>query len=295
MSLQERAAANIANSIRMKRSQYPERATLIVEGNDDKALFGRYADSRSCVIVVAHGRPKVVDAILELDKSQFRGALGIVDADFEVLEDRAPPSSNILVTDRHDAECMMLASPALEHVLRELGEETLLEAFQKERGANARDHLLSMGKVIGYLRWASARHQWSLRFEGLNFKAFLREKDFIIDRRLLFEESRRHQGGERAGPVPSVEEMEARVNELNQPEHDVWHVCCGHDLVEILSIGLRRVLGKKNEADVRKERLEQQLRLAYEERYFLRTTLHVSIRAWEQKNLPFRILPAASA
>jgi len=295
VSLQERAAVNIANSIRMKRSQHPERATLIVEGNDDKALFGRYADTRSCLIVVAHGRPRVVEVILELDKSQFSGALGIVDADFEVLEGRTPPSPNILVTDAHDAECMMLASPALEHVLRELGDEVQLVSFQKDRGSTALEHLLSMGRVIGYLRWASSRRQWSLRFEGLNFKAFLREKDFSFDQRLLFQEARRHQGGERSGPVPSLEEMEASVQELDAPEHDAWHVCCGHDLVELLSIGLRKVLGKNNEADVRRERLEQQLRLAYEERYFLRTKLYVSIQLWEQRNPPFRVLSVASA
>ena len=295
MSLQERAAVNIANSIRMKQPQYPERATLIVEGNDDKALFGRYSDSKACVIVVAHGRPKVVEAILELDKHQFRGALGIVDADFEVLEHRPPPSQNLLVTDAHDAECMMFASPALEHVLRELGDEAQLASFQKDRGTSAVDHLLFVGKVIGYLRWASARRQWSLRFEGLNFKAFLREKDFSFDRRLLFEEARRHRGGERAEPVPSIEEMEVSVEELDNPAHDVWHVCCGHDLVEILSIGLRKVLGRNNEAEVRRERLEQQLRLAFEERYFLRTTLYVSIRVWEQRNPPFRVLPLAAA
>jgi hypothetical protein len=221
--------------------------------------------------------------------------LGIVDADFEVLEQRPPPSQNLLVTDAHDAECMMLASPALEHVLRELGDEMQLASFQEDRGASAVEHLLSVGKVVGYLRWASARRQWSLRFEGLNFKAFLREKDFGFDRRLLFEEARRHPRGMQAGPVPSIEEMEASVQELDNPAHDVWHVCCGHDLVELLSIGLRKVFGRNNEAEVRRERLEQQLRLAFEERYFLRTTLYVSLRVWEQRNPPFRVLPSAAA
>jgi hypothetical protein len=279
----------------MKRSQYPERATLVVEGNDDKALFGRYAEAKTCFIVVAKGRPRVVEVVLELDRSQFRGALGIVDADFEVLEDRVPPSPNILVTDAHDAECMMLSSPALEHVLRELGNEAQWSAFQKQQGMTPVEYLLSVGRVMGYLRWASARHRWSLRFEGLDFKTFIREKDFSFERRLLFEEARRHQGGERRAPVPSIEEMEAHIQKLSSPEHDIWHVCCGHDLVEVLSIGLRKVLGKNNEADVRRERLEQQLRLAYEERYFMRTALSESIRAWEQRSPPFRVLPVVIA
>ena len=96
-------------------------------------------------------------------------------------------------------------------------------------------------------------------------------------------------------PVPSVAELESGIQDIRNPEHDAWHVCCGHDLVELLSIGLRRVLGKNNESDVRRERLEQQLRLAYEEGYFLRTRLYASIQAWEQRNPPFKVLIAASA
>jgi hypothetical protein len=294
MSMQERASINIANSIRMKRSQYPTRAYLLVEGQDDKAFFGRYTDTKNCNITVAHGRPRVVEVILELDRTSFHGALGIVDADFEVLERREPPSPNILVTDHHDVECMMLDSPALGHLLRELGEEGLISSFQSERQGEVVAHLLAVGKVIGYLRWVSARRQWSLKFEGLSFKAFVREKDFSFEPRGLLEEVRRHQGG-RAGAVPSIEELDASIDLLKDPAHDAWHVCCGHDLVELLSIGLRRVLGRNTDADVRAERLEQQLRLAYEESYFLRTKLFASIQAWEQRNPPFKVLSVASA
>jgi hypothetical protein len=294
MPMQERAAVSIANSIRMKRSQYPTRAFLVVEGQDDKAFFGRYTSASSCSITVAHGRPKVVEVILELDRTGFQGALGIVDADFEVLEGRPPPSLNILVTDHHDVECMMLASPALKHLLRELGQEELISSFEIEKGSDLVSHLLTIGKVVGYMRWASARRQWSLKFEGLSFKAFVREKDFSFEPRLLFEEVRKHQGG-RAGPVPSVSDLEASIDESKNPAHDAWHVCCGHDLVELLSIGLRRVLGKNNEGDVRVDRLEQHLRFAYEESYFLRTTLFVSIQAWERRNPPFKVLPVAAA
>lgn len=294
MSMRDRAAVNIANSIQMKRSQYPKRTELIVEGNDDKAFFGRYVDPdpENCRITVAHGKPKVIDVILELDERGFGGALGIVDADFEVLEQRGPPSPNILVTDRHDVECMMLASPALDHLIREMGDEEQLGRF-KGMGTVA-DHLLAIGREIGYLRWASARNQWSLKFEELDFGKFVREKDFSFDVNSLIEALRRHQGG-RASVVPSAAEMRASMDALREPSHDAWHVCCGHDLVELLSLGLRKVLGQHTEANVRRERLEQQLRLAYEADYFHRTVLYVRIRDWEGRNPPFRVLPPASA
>lgn len=290
----ERAAVNIANSIRMKRSQNPTRTDLIVEGEDDKAFFGRYTDPKACHITVAHGKLKVIEIILELDKRGFHGTLGIVDADFDVLEQRELPSPNLIATDLHDAECMMLASPALDHLLRELGDEALRGSFEKQRGTVV-EQLLTMGREIGYLRWASARNQWSLKFEELDFKKFVREKEFSFELRLLFEALRSHQGGRRAGPVPSVDEMQAGVDALRAPTHAPWHVCCGHDLVEFLSIGLRKVLGKHTEASVGRALLERQLRLAYEEGYFRHTVLYVRIRQWEEKNSPFRVLPPASA
>jgi hypothetical protein len=289
----ERAAVNIANSIRMKRTYDPTRTFLLVEGKDDKAFFGRYVALEPGDIFVAHGKPKVIEAILELDRTGFRGALGIVDADFMVLEQQESPSPNLLMTDLHDAECMMLVSPALEHLLRELGDEKQVESF-KERMGSVVDHLLAIGRAIGYLRWASARNQWSLKFEELEFSEFVREKDFSFDEGRLLDAVRRHQGG-RAVPLPSTAELQAHVEALKSPSHAPWHVCCGHDLVELLSIGLRKVLGQHKAASVGRELLERQLRLAYEEGYFRDTVLYVRIREWEERNAPFRVLPPASA
>ena len=105
---------------------------------------------------------------------------------------------------------------------------------------------------------------------------------------------RRHQGG-RAVPLPSAAEIQAYVGTLKSPSHESWHVCCGHDLVELLSVGLRKVLGQHTEAAVQRERLEQQLRLAYEAGYFRSTKLYVRIRAWEDLNAPFKVLAPASS
>lgn len=289
----ERAAVNIANSIQMKRSQNPTRTDLIVEGDDDKAFFGRYTDPKACHITVAHGKSNVIEVILVLDKRGFHGTLGIVDADFDVLEERELPSPNLIVTDFHDAECMMLSSPALEHLLRELGDEKQVDSF-KARAGPVVDHLLTIGRTIGYLRWASARNQWSLKFEDLEFSEFVREKDFSFDEGRLLDAVRSHQGG-RAVPLPSMAELQAQVEALKSPSHAPWHVCCGHDLVELLSIGLRKVLGQHNDASVDRELLERQLRLAYEEGYFRRTVLYVRIQEWEERNSPFRVLRPASA
>lgn len=287
MPERQRPPAVIANSIRQKREVDPERTFLLVEGDDDRLLFGRHL--KSCSIIPAWGRPHALAVIAELERTGYTGALAIVDADFTVLEGEVPPSLNVLLTDHHDVECMMLDSPALAHVLRELGDEESIGRFEQERGVTVQQYLLSIGIGVGYLRWASARNGWKLKFEELDFARFIRERDFHHDPSALIIAVRGHQGG-RTTPLPSEQDMRAAVDSLVSVSHDQWHVCRGHDLVEILSIGLRKVLGKNNDSDVRGERLEQQLRLAYEERYFQATRLYAAIIAWQQRNPPFKVL-----
>jgi hypothetical protein len=77
-------------------------------------------------------------------------------------------------------------------------------------------------------------------------------------------------------------------------------VCRGHDLVDILSIGLCKGAWANNrENDVvpystdenkRKSTLESQLSLAYEAAYFLKTQLYQEILTWESSNHPFEVL-----
>jgi len=84
--------------------------------------------------------------------------------------------------------------------------------------------------------------------------------------------------------------IQQALNSKKSNNHDPWQICCGHHLVEILSFGLRRVLGSNKAADVEPNSLERSLRLAYEEIYFRQTQLYLDIRKLESNNQPFRVL-----
>ncbi len=76
---------------------------------------------------------------------------------------------------------------------------------------------------------------------------------------------------------------------LRSPEHDPWQVSCGHDVLELLSFGLRRTFAARNAMEVKRESLERGLRLAYEAAYFRDTRLYASARKWEMSNSPYRV------
>ena len=109
----------IANQIRMLREnpQWVSASFLMIEGYTDERIYKRFVDGGKCQIIVTHHKDNAKQALSMLENGRVAGVLAIVDADFDVLEGKLPASPNLLFTDAHDLETMILLSPALEHVL----------------------------------------------------------------------------------------------------------------------------------------------------------------------------------
>ncbi|MDC0833894.1 putative cytoplasmic protein [Geitlerinema sp. FC II] len=112
------SADRYANQIRLRRSTY-NGTFLLVEGSSDKTFYSRFVDRSVCELVSVSGKPSskvlVIEAlrILESD-SNFLGVIAIVDADFDRLSNCIYDSPNLLYTDTHDLETMLIKSPAFE-------------------------------------------------------------------------------------------------------------------------------------------------------------------------------------
>ncbi|NEQ66597.1 MAG: DUF4435 domain-containing protein [Symploca sp. SIO2D2] len=274
-----------ANQIRFLRSTFSG-TFLLVEGHSDKLVYDRLVDGSACKVVIISGKPSSklrVIAVLEiLEKSNFPGILAIVDADFDHLEPWLDCSPNLLHTDSHDLETMLINSPALDKVLAEFASEEKINNFAQD----VRTVLAAAGMSIGYLRWISQCEQLNLTFNNIKFSKFIDEATLQIDEVKLITEVRNKS--------PSCswqqEELKTWVIKRKSNSHDPWQVCCGHDLVEILSLSLRKVIGSNKAAEVEPNMLERSLRLAYEEAYFCKTLLYSKICTWEANNQPFKVL-----
>jgi hypothetical protein len=62
--------------------------------------------------------------------------------------------------------------------------------------------------------------------------------------------------------------------------HDPWNVCRGHDMVAVLSIGLRDIFGDYNCRNIRAGELSGALRLAYDRSSFLTAKLFTETSEW---------------
>ena len=270
-----------ANDIRLRRQNHPG-PFLVVEGRDDRLFMERYTCTEKCKIVVAQGKRDVCGVIEILDKNDFDGVLGLIDADFDRIEDTQNRGRNILMHEYHDLETMLICSPALDHILVELGSRNKIEDF----GASVLEALVSRGLPLGYLRLYSRENALDLKFNGLNYGTWIDPTSFEASTaRLITEVKNKSQR-----PDLSSSQLEDAIRELEGANHDPLEICNGTDLVEILSLGLRRRLGDQNASAVTAEALRRALRLAYSDQNFRTSALGVDIQHWETQALGFQVL-----
>lgn len=271
-----------ANQIRLRRSTFSG-TFLLVEGSSDKVFYERFIDKIACQIVIMAGKPssklKVIGVLDILERASFDGVLGIVDADFDRLQGSVHESVNLLRTDTHDLETMLIDSPALDKVIAEFGSAEKIAKLN----VDIRTSLVEAGRSIGYLRWVSQCDELNLTFSDLKFSKFINEQTLQINEPALIQEVKNKS----QALSLKTEDLQQRISDEKNQGFNPWQVCCGHDLVEILALGLRKAVGTMS-VDV--DSLERSLRLAYEEVYFRKTQLWVNIRQWESSNQPFQVL-----
>jgi hypothetical protein len=247
-----------------------------VEGADDSRFYRRFIDGTKCHLIVAFDKQSVISAVRLLDVDGFVGAVGLVDSDFDQLDGKKLPSTNLVRGECHDLESMLVRSPSLDAVLHELASPHKLVEFERRYGAPLRIWLTDTAQSLGYLRWNSLNLGLNLRFDGLHFSRFVDSRSLILDPASLRTEVRKQS---KNWQIPE-EQLIAAGWPANRNENP-WHLCCGHDLIELLTIALRRAVGSQQNIDP--SDVSRALRLGYSERDFERSGLSASLREWETK------------
>lgn len=274
---------DIATTVRMMRTLH-RGAIVIVEGSTDMRVYNRFADERSCKLVEGAGKANTIGAIENLDDSGVAGVVGIVDSDFWRLDGLSPTTPNILTTDTHDLDTMLLASEALDRVLAEFGSAARIRRLRKP----VRELLLEVALPLGYFRWLSSpskENLW-LKFKGLCFTQFVDAATLTMDsdRLILHVLTNSKPQGHDHGRI------KRKMQSLYDRTHDPWHVCSGHDLIEILAIGLNSAFGNHRGERVAADDVGALLRLAYQMQDFLHSSLCKAMKEWERGNVGFHLL-----
>ena len=247
---------------------------LVVEGVSD-VRFWRTRLHNDCELVDGEGKRNVVGAIGRLDAEGRAGVLGVVDDDYDSLMGVIRTSSNLVATDAHDLECLLCRSAALDSVLAEFGVVQKIKAFEKATGSDVRAGLLERAMVFGRVRWAAVRYDLNLDLRVLRVPRFIDRASWTIDGAELL------RAVSRSDSSHDYDALGRRIAGL--PPADPWLVAQGHDMIEILRIGLQNVLGNLPNSQGPKD-ITRVLRAAMSLEELRRTTLYTDMRTWEDAN-----------
>lgn len=215
-------------------------------------FFEQVVDLDACSIQVARGKPNVIDVICILET--------------------------------YDLEALLIKSTALDRVLVELGSSKKIA----DRRTHPRDELINAVLPIGCLRLHSRRSGLNLTFDGMQYARFVDRDSLRTD---VLKMVREVKNRSRLSELAS-ENTSRGVRDIQATVSDPWLVCCGTDMVAILSIGLRKALGTNNTNTVKPEVLRQSLRLAYERHELIDSRLGQDLHEWADRNPGFRVLSA---
>ena len=277
-------AEDIANCVRMTRSMH-KGTIMLVEGPHDSRVYSRFVNVSQCKVIVAHGKDNALDALESVEGTGFDGILAIVDRDFWKLDGFTPENTNVLLTDSHDLETMIVASPAFDKVLVEFGSEKKIESFRTKH-SDIRSFVLLGVREIGCLRWYSLKENLSLDFEDLVFTKFVDKVSLRVDVPRMIKTVINHSGKHTLN-CTKIFDMLGNMCDKN---YDLWNICCGNDVVNFLKIGFIKVLGSHSAAKLKADDIGRALRLAYEETYFQQTELYQAMLHWQETHNTFVLI-----
>lgn len=260
---------------------------LIVEGISDYHFFKKFVNQDNCSIKQAYGHMNVIEVVEILDNRQFERKLAIIDSDFKRLDNDIPSNQSIFITDHHDIEIMIFNSPALERVLEVHYSESKFKSFQSKKGMLVKDLILSLAKPIGYLKWANKRYNLGLVFkpknpEGkqLTYSKFIDERNMNFKGEELLLKTVMDYSNNKGTEMKPLKEIEESYQLQLQEVADLYQLCNGHDITNLISLALRKAIGNKN-LDYRA--IESDLILSFDTSEFDKTELYMALKNWEKK------------
>lgn len=279
-------ATRLVSKLQMLRCGKKSKTFVVVEGVTDFRLYSKMFDQSVCEVVIGESKQNVIEAIKVCEEQKLGGIVGIVDADFLHMEENLTLPKQLFMTDTHDLEGMLLQSKAYDDVLLEYADLNKLARFEQRRKMPLKALLLENVALIGYLRRLSLLYHFDFSFNELGFGEFTYISGLTIEEQRLISylifRSKKHS-------AVTKEQVEKLLDQLIMPQDDLWQICCGHDLMDLLTIGLVHLFGNYNAKKMISGQLEGSFRLAYQISYFKETKLYEALKKWEEEQEGYRL------
>lgn len=232
------------------------KVVLVVEGSDDKDVYEKVTDTAAVCFYVDCNCDKHLVILHALNGRYGHRLLAIKDADFDRLDGTQPTYSNLVLTDTHDLEGMIV-----EESLSELqGEDA-----ERCQNTNLGD-IYSELEDISYLKWFNHTNRCGINFSDVTLD---------LDINAYFSACVKNTNNVVSVNIADMYAFKASHQGVSEKD-----LCNGHDLFERIYVRAKAV----NKRNFAKKPFFRRLRIAYPASKFVSTSLYQDIRKWENAN-----------
>ena len=261
----------VTTRVRMLLSHpiYKKRVLVVVEGNDDKKVYGRLFDKNK-VDIYPLGGCSQYETLLKTFNSKYYPRLAVIkDADFEHIVGHEYDFPNLFRTDTHDAETMMMTNAFYESFKMEFldGDDAVLAEMMK-----VHDEMMP----LSWLKLACKELNKGIDFGSFSLYNFYKgdvSVDVDICRKVLNKIPENVTIG-----IPTDSDIDGVKNKYCTVDKN--NLNNGHDLCDGFAYKYK-ALGNKNEIKI--DALEKVLRTAFTMMQFQQTKLYSDMSAWADK------------
>ncbi len=275
---------SIANSILMDKSF--KGVNLLVEGEIDNLFFIKFTEKQNCRITVAFGNEKVIEILDILELRNFRNAVGVIDSDFRIILNKIPKNPNVILTETHDIETLIIKSPTFDYLTNLYVSKEKLDEFSTQIKNSFLEYILELAKPIALFRLMNEKENLQLRFKPELYDGKpLKYNEFIDKDKFSF------SGWEKLittvknyynqNPSLSISKTKEYLEKMSQNNFNLLELCNGHDITHILSIGFQKKIGSKN---IDAGEIDKTLVNSYDSSYFKKTELFKKLITWQTSN-----------
>ncbi|TQP32829.1 DUF4435 domain-containing protein [Vibrio cholerae] len=155
--------------LQVQTNKVANKVVFVVEGDSDVTMFNMVLRNEQFFYCTpACGKFEVINSLPILKNRISNNVYGVVDADFDNLVGTS--YSNIFMTDKHDAEILMLHSEFMTDFITEHTKtDTLLGINIDETSEQLMNNLMEICHQIGLIKLACKMLNLNVMFKGLNY------------------------------------------------------------------------------------------------------------------------------
>lgn len=250
---------------------------VAVEGPDDKRLQLKLF-SKKVHIVHTIGCLNLTSLDPELYEKYKGSFVAIKDADFDHLNGKKSPYSNLFLTDKHDIEMTMIDNEIIESIITEYL-SNVDNFFDICDGQSQMDAIMNRLTELSYIKWANNVFDGCINFDVIKTMEMYKNDAYItVDDAL---KTIYGSGANNRTKVKRFTKTDILGFIKTHPCSDRRFLICGHDFCNVLACWING-FEKSSDKNLNGKKIESMIRLQYTKEKFKKTQLYKDIHKWEE-------------